>query len=167
MSTTVCKGYSVFIIHLPYWSPQLPTEMTLISRCIYTIWTKHDDVIKWKHFPRYWPFVTGIHRSPVDSPHKGQWHEALLFSLNCAWTNGWANNQDAGDLRRNCAHIDVTVMKYAQGVVVLCFVLVCISCSWIHVIDLHLFSMDLAAVYGYEALHIFFNIPFEKEQFNI
>ena len=22
-----------------------------------------DDVIKWKHFPRYWPFVRGIHRS--------------------------------------------------------------------------------------------------------
>ena len=21
-----------------------------------------DDVIKWKHFPRYWPFVRGIHR---------------------------------------------------------------------------------------------------------
>ena len=20
---------------------------------------KHDDVIKWKHFPRHWPFVTG------------------------------------------------------------------------------------------------------------
>ena len=33
---------------------------------------KHDDVIKWKHFPRYWPFVRGIHRSPVNSPHKGQ-----------------------------------------------------------------------------------------------
>ena len=32
----------------------------------------HDDVIKWKHFPRYWPFVRGIHRSPVNSPHKGQ-----------------------------------------------------------------------------------------------
>ena len=31
----------------------------------------HDDVIKWKYFPRYWPFVRGIHRSPVDSPHKG------------------------------------------------------------------------------------------------
>ena len=29
---------------------------------------KHDDVIKWKHFPRYWPFVRGIHRSPVNSP---------------------------------------------------------------------------------------------------
>ena len=31
----------------------------------------HDDVIKWKHFPRYWPFVRGIHRSPVNFPHKG------------------------------------------------------------------------------------------------
>ena len=27
----------------------------------------HDDVIKWKHFPHYWPFVRGIHRSPVNS----------------------------------------------------------------------------------------------------
>ena len=33
----------------------------------------YDDVIKSKHFPRYWPFVRGIHRSPVNSPHKGQW----------------------------------------------------------------------------------------------
>ena len=44
------------------------------------------DVMKWKHFPRYWPFVWGIHRSPVNSPHKGQWRGALMFSLNCAWT---------------------------------------------------------------------------------
>ena len=29
----------------------------------------HDDVIKGKLFPRYWPFVRGIHRSPVNSPH--------------------------------------------------------------------------------------------------
>ena len=51
----------------------------------------HDDVIKWKHFPRYWPFVSGIHRSPKDSPHTGQWRGALIFSLICAWTNGWTN----------------------------------------------------------------------------
>ena len=44
---------------------------------------------KWKHFPRYWPLVKGIHRS-VDSPHKGQWRKALIFSLICAWTNEWA-----------------------------------------------------------------------------
>ena len=70
----------------------------------------HDDVIKWKRFPRYWPFVSGIHRSPVDSHHKGQWHGALMFSLICPWTNGWANIRDGGDLRRHCAHYDVTVM---------------------------------------------------------
>ena len=29
----------------------------------------HDDVIKWKHFPRYWPFVRGIRRPPVNSSH--------------------------------------------------------------------------------------------------
>ena len=44
---------------------------------------KHDDVIKWKHFPRYWLFVRRIHRLPVDSPHKGQWREALMFFLWC------------------------------------------------------------------------------------
>ena len=31
----------------------------------------HDDVIKWKNFPRFWTFVRGIHRSPVNSPQKG------------------------------------------------------------------------------------------------
>ena len=40
---------------------------------------RHKDVIKWKHFPRYWPFVRGIHRWPVDSPHKGQRRGALIF----------------------------------------------------------------------------------------
>ena len=45
-----------------------------------TFW--HDDVIRWKHFPRYWPFLRDIHRSPVKSPHKGQWRGALMFFLN-------------------------------------------------------------------------------------
>ena len=71
---------------------------------------QHDDVIKWKHFPRYWPFVWGIHRSPMNSPHKGQWGGALMFHLICAWTNGWINNCDAGDLRRHRSHYDVTLM---------------------------------------------------------
>ena len=33
-------------------------------------WLLHDDVINWKHFPRYWPFVRGTRRSPVNSPQK-------------------------------------------------------------------------------------------------
>ena len=70
----------------------------------------HDEVIKWKHFPLYWPIVRGIHRSPVNSPHKVQWRGALMFSLVCAWTNGFVSNRDAGDLRRHRAHYDVTVM---------------------------------------------------------
>ena len=76
---------------------------------------RHDDVIKWKHFPRYWPFVRGIHRSPVNSPHKGQWRGAFIFSLICTWINGWVNNPEAGDLRRHRAHCDVSIMiPYAQ-----------------------------------------------------
>ena len=72
----------------------------------------HDDVSKWKHFPRYWPFMLGIHRSLVNSPHKGQWRGALMFTLICAPINGWVNNREAGDLRCHHAHYDVTVMKY-------------------------------------------------------
>ena len=70
----------------------------------------HDYVIKWKHFLRYWTFVRGIHRSPVNSPHKGQWYRALMFSLIWAWTTGWISNRDACDLRRHRAHHDVIVM---------------------------------------------------------
>ena len=69
----------------------------------------HDDVIKWTHFPRYWTFVLGIHRSSVSSPHKGQWRGALMFSLIYAWMNCWVNNGEAGDLRPHRAHYDVTV----------------------------------------------------------
>ena len=72
--------------------------------------THHDDVIKWKHFPRNWPFAQGIHRSPVNSPHKGQWRGALMFSLIWVWMNGWVNNPEAGGLRCNRAHCDITVM---------------------------------------------------------
>ena len=70
----------------------------------------HNDVVKWKHFPRYWPFVWGIHRSPVNSPHKGQWRRSSMFPLISIWINGWANNRDAGDLKLYHAHYDVTVM---------------------------------------------------------
>ena len=77
----------------------------------------HDDVIKWKHFARYWPFVRAIHRAPVNSPHKwpvtrsfdvyfdlrpnkrlskqsrGWWFETLLCPL-------WRHRNDKWHLRR-------------------------------------------------------------------
>ena len=68
--------------------------------CSYVCGFYHDGAIKWKHFPLYWPFVRGIHWSPVNSPHKGQWRGALMFSLTCAWTNGSANNRLSKQSRR-------------------------------------------------------------------
>ena len=70
----------------------------------------HDDVIKWKHFQRYWPFVWGNHRSPVNSPNKCQWRGALMFSLFCTRINGWVNTREAGDLIRHRTHHDAIVM---------------------------------------------------------
>ena len=70
----------------------------------------HDGVIKWKYFPRYWPFVRAIHRSPVNSLYKGQLHAGLMISLICIWINSWVNNGEAGDLRCPHTHYDVTVM---------------------------------------------------------
>ena len=66
----------------------------------------------WRHqmetFSRNWPFVRGIHRSHVNSPHKGQQRGTLMFSLICVWINDWVNNREAGDLRRCRAQYDVT-----------------------------------------------------------
>ena len=49
---------------------------------------------------------------PVNSPHRGQWRGALMFSLIGVWINGWVNNREAGDLRRHRGHYDVNVMSY-------------------------------------------------------
>ena len=70
----------------------------------------HDGVMKWKHFPRYWPFLRGIHQSPVNSPQKGRWRGALVLSFIFTWINAWVNNRETGDLRRHCAHYDAIVM---------------------------------------------------------
>ena len=102
----------IFSISIFYsFNPMTGKLNTVITCQLGPLFTRgHDDVIKWKHFPRYWPFVRGIHRSPVNSPHKGQWRGALMFSFICVWINAWANNRKAGDLRRYRAHYDVTVM---------------------------------------------------------
>ena len=72
--------------HLPWWRHQVEIFSTLPALC------------------------DGIHRSPADSPHKDQWPRILMFSLICTWTNGWANSQVVGDLKRHRAHYGVTVM---------------------------------------------------------
>ena len=81
----------------------------------------HDDVMKWKHFPRYWPFVRGIHRSPVNSLHKGQWRGALMFSLICALNKrlskqswGWLFETLLCSLWRHC-NVNFIRQRYSCG----------------------------------------------------
>ena len=99
---TVCK------IYLNFAQAVLETEAS----------NNIDDVIKWKLFPRYWPFVRGIHRSLVNSPHKGQWRGTLMFSLICTWINGWVNNREAGYLIRHRVNYDVIVilLEFCHGI---------------------------------------------------
>ena len=87
----------------------------------------YHDVIKWKHFQRYWPFVRGIHRSPVNSPHKGQWCGALMFPLICAWINvlskqswGWWFETPSHPLWRHC-NDDSCLVVFGCGLVPVSF----------------------------------------------
>ena len=100
-STTQCVDHSLVPL-ARHWQGTLVCNTSLLAR--------HDDVIKWKHFQRYWPFVRVIHQSPMNYPHKGQWRRALIFSWICAWINSWVNSREAGDLRRHRAHYDAIVM---------------------------------------------------------
>ena len=88
----------------------------MVVFCEFEVWRLlafHDDVITWKHLRRDWSFMKGIHRSPTNSPNKGQWRGALIFL--CACANDWANHRCAGDRRRHRAHYDVTVICIVIG----------------------------------------------------
>ena len=74
--------------------------------CWFRSWWRHQMKIISALLAR----LMGIHRWPVNSPHKGQWGGVLEFSLIYAFTNDWVNNRDARDLRRHRADYDVTVM---------------------------------------------------------
>ena len=78
-----------------------------LRRLMECIWLRHQIVT----LSALLAFVRGIHRSPVNSPHKVQWRGALKLSLIWAWTNGWVNNQDVGDLRRHRVHYYGTVKR--------------------------------------------------------
>ena len=44
------------------------TRIPYVSSYFWPLWWRHQM----STFPRYWPFVREIHRSPLDSPHKSQ-----------------------------------------------------------------------------------------------
>ena len=68
----------------------------------------HDDVIRWKHFPRY---CAG--NSPVPGEFPAQRPVTRSFDVFFDRITGWVNNGEAGDLRRHRAHYDVIVMCFA------------------------------------------------------
>ena len=68
------------------------------------IYTLFSAILAW------WRQQMETFPSAVNSPHNGQWRGALIFSLICAWINGWGNPRETGDLRRHRAHYDVIVM---------------------------------------------------------
>ena len=56
--------------------------------------TSHHDVIKWKHFPRYWPFVSRNHRGfPWQRPVTWNFHVFFDVRLNkwlsTQWSRWW------------------------------------------------------------------------------
>ena len=65
---------------------------------------------RWRHQMETFSALLAI-CGPVNSPHKGQWRGALMFSLICVWINGWVNNREAGDLRCYRAHYAVIIMN--------------------------------------------------------
>ena len=71
----------------------------------------HDDVIRWKHFPRYWPFVRVFTGDRWIPRPKASDTELWCFLFICALINGWVNNCQAGDLRCHRGNYGVTVMS--------------------------------------------------------
>ena len=96
----------------------------LINKYFARDWTRNScdwqtliadrNVSWWRHemetFSALLAICAGNSPVPVNSPHKGQWRRASMFSLTCVWINDWVNNRKAGDLRHYRTHYDVIVM---------------------------------------------------------
>ena len=86
--------------------------LTLVLPCSIT---EYHDVIKRKHFPRYWPFCGEFTGHRWITLTKASDAELWCPLWSAPWINGWVKNREAGDLRRHFAHYDVIVMKCHGG----------------------------------------------------
>ena len=100
---------TMFIFHCCHRSSAVVTlAQQACDLMVITSWWRHQM----ETFSALLAICAGNSPVPVNSPHKGQWRRALMFSLICFWINGWVNNREAGHLRRYRAHYDVTAMIY-------------------------------------------------------
>ena len=95
--------------------------------------TFHDDVIKWKHFPRYWPFVrefTGPGEFPAQRPVTRSFDvffdPRLNKRLSKQWW-GWWFETPSWSLWRQCnvsvfhLHMQCFSYSFINGAALLCF----------------------------------------------
>ena len=96
------------------WYGSASTEVAMESEnvSLFSTWWRHQM----ETFSALLAICEGNSPVPVNSPHKGQWRGALMFSLISPCWNGWVNNREAADLRRNHAHYDVILMTVYQRV---------------------------------------------------
>ena len=112
MLHVTCSGYfscmKVVAFWFPFhWNVFLVVQLSISHQCMMT--SSNGNIL------RVTGHLCGEFTGPVNSPHKGQWRGALMFSLICAWINRWITNREAGDLRRNRAHYDINVMVLDYG----------------------------------------------------
>ena len=91
------------------WNKTIDTSYHTLFASLYFA---RKSISRWRHQMETFSALLTVcaGNSPVNSPHKGQWLGALMFSFICAWINSWVNNREAGDFRRYRAHYNVTVM---------------------------------------------------------
>ena len=127
----------MFIVYLMRKSPlshinicNCPTVQVYVIYILFVI-VLPDTEPWWRHqmeaFSALLVLVRGIHRSPLNSTHKGKRRGALMFPLICAWINAWVNNREAGDLRLHRAHYYVTVMRLQNNWCVEISILHCVA----------------------------------------
>ena len=91
-------------MNICYWKYMKSYKMYLfytwvvICRPTLDIWIISSGDWRWRHqmetFSALLALCAGNSPVPVNSPHKGQWRGALMFSLIYAWINDWVNNRD-------------------------------------------------------------------------
>ena len=91
---------------LPHCCVRWVSQNSIKACKLRNIWL-HDDVIKWNRFPRYWPFVRGIHRSPVKSHRPvtrsfGVFYDLRLNEGLSKQSGGWWFETLTSPLWRHC-----------------------------------------------------------------
>ena len=68
----------------------------------------HEDIMTWRCSPHHWAFLSQIHRSPMDSPHKGASNVELP---NDFFSQIFFLGPSTSILHRQAEHFVITITK--------------------------------------------------------